>query len=360
MRLLNIIASKLLPKPIFDRFWRWKHWKNYSSRFEETIQYFVLEKGITSPTEVERCRKKLVKAFVKDNWYPEEFYWLNYDHLSPKGIKEFVSNREANRFWEYQNSNEIYLLTCDKALTYHHFKDYFNRELVSVNTDSPESIKEFNAFVENHSQFIVKPTYGNYGNGVRIIDSSDYSDVNLLTEELMKAYPDGFVAEELIVQCNELASFHPSSVNTVRLTTVRMSNGDIYIIHRPFIRFGQRGRCVDNGGNGGIFAGIDYETGIIKATIDERMNRFVVHPDTGKILLGYKIPQWEEAKAFVVQLAKVLPDLNYCGWDIALTNQGWVMVEANGKGLFIGFQMPTQEGFREEFEYIKQRCGYKG
>lgn len=360
MYLLNVIVKKMLPRPIFDRLWRWRNWKKYSSRFEETIQHFVIDKGIDDTKEIAFYRKKLINAFIKDEWNPDEYFFFNYERLSQKGIYEFVANREAARFWNSLNSKEIYLLTCDKGLTYQHFKEYFHRELVSVNNFTPESIKNLQFFVEKHSQFIVKPTFGNYGNGVQIIDNTAYCDFNSLKENLLKDYPEGFVVEELIKQCSEMASFHPSSVNTVRLTTIRMSNGDIYIIHRPFIRLGQGGRCVDNGGNGGIIAAIDYETGIIKGSIDERMNHYVVHPDTGKVLLGYKIPQWEEAKAFVVQLAKVLPDLNYCGWDIALTDHGWVMVEANGKGLFIGFQMPTQEGVREEFEYIKQRCGYKG
>ena len=104
----------------------------------------------------------------------------------------------------------------------------------------------------------------------------------------------------------------------------------------------------------------DNEIKVGQSAIDERMNRYVVHPDSGKAILGFQIPKWEEAKSFVVDLANVLPELKYCGWDLALTNQGWVMVEANGKGLFIGFQMPTQEGFRVEFEVIKKRCGYIG
>lgn len=359
MHSLNIFAKRILPKTAYDRLWRWRHWKRYSSRFDEAIQHFVLGKGISSPAAVNNYRKKLLKAFVKDNWYPEEYFFFNYEHLSHKGVKEFVSNREGNLFWNHQNSRQIYLLTCDKGQTYQHFKDYFHRDVVSVCSHIPDSAKSFRAFVDIHSRFIVKPTFGNYGNGVRIIDASSYNDINSLHEELTRAYTEGFVAEELIVQCSELASFHPSSVNTVRLTTVRLGNGDIYVIHRPFIRIGQGGRCMDNGGNGGIIAAIDYDTGIIKGAIDERMNRFVVHPDTGKTILGFRIPRWEEAKDLAVRLANVLPDMNYCGWDLALTDDGWVMVEANGKGLFIGFQMPMQEGFRDEFEEIKQRCDYK-
>ena len=358
MSILNSLAKNTLPEESYEKIWRRRNWKRYASRFDAALQNFVIERGITDAAEVEKWRKKLVDAFANDNWYPDEYFFFNYERLSCKGRHEFVPNREAARYWNFMNSNEVYLLTCDKGKTYHHFQPFFQRDLISVSRQS--IVNDFKLFVEKHPKFIVKPTFGNYGTGVQIIDVNNEKGVDAIFKRLIEEYPEGSTAEELIAQCNELASFHPSSVNTVRLTTARQSNGEIYIIQRPFIRLGQGGRCVDNGGNGGIIAGIDYETGIIKGAIDERMNRYVVHPDSGKTILGYQIPRWEEAKAFVVELANVLPDLNYCGWDLALTDNGWVMVEANGKGLFIGFQMPTQEGFRDEFEYMKKHCGYKG
>ena len=359
MSIIYSISSKVFPRHIRYRLWRRRHWKSFSFRFEDAIQHFVIEKGITDTKEINKIRKELVNAYVRDEWYPDEYFFFNYERLSRKGIHEFVANPEANRFWNFMNTREMYLLTCDKGLTYQYFKPFFHRDLVSVSKDSVDSIKAFQDFTEKHPSFIVKPTFGNLGNGVQRIDVSDKESVESLTQRLIKEYPDGFVAEELIVQCDELAAFHPSSVNTVRITTVRQKNGEVYIIHRSFIRFGTGGRCVDNGGNGGIFGGLDFETGIIKGVIDERMNRYVAHPDSGKTIIGYQIPRWNEAKTLVIDLAKQIPGLNYCGWDLALTDKGWVMVEANGKGLFIGFQMPTQEGFREEFEDLKKRCGYK-
>lgn len=358
MSIIDSLAKKTLSRTSYAKYWRRRNWKQFADRFDTALQHFVIEKGVTDPKEVEQWRQKLVDAFVNDNWYPDEYFFFNYEHLSPKGVHEFVSNREANQFWNYMNGRDLYLLTCDKGLTYEKYKSFFQRDAVSVSKNDLDSKTAFLRFIDKHSRFIVKPTFGNYGNGVRIVDVSTIGDKNVLPKELLDDYPEGFTAEELIEQHSDLAAFHPSSVNTVRLTTARMSNGEVYIIHRPFIRLGQGGRCVDNGGNGGIIAAIDFETGIIKGAIDERMNHYVIHPDSGKTILGYQMPMWEEAKAFAVELANVIPELRYCGWDLALTDKGWVMVEANGKGLFIGFQMPTQEGFRNEFEYIEEQCGY--
>lgn len=350
--------SRFLASRLKGRAWRRLNWKRYDARFDEAIATFVTGKGITDAKVVRDYRRKLIKAFIRDNWYPDEYFCFHYDRLSEKGRKSFVSNREGNEFWSWANTREIYLLTCDKGKTYEAFRPFFHREALSVTRQDADTVS-FAAFVSRHPRFIAKPLGGNLGRGVRIVDAPAGMDSKALLADLCAQYTDGFIAEEMIRQCETMAAPHPSSVNTVRLTTVRLADGSIYVIHRPFVRFGQGGNCVDNGGSGGLLCSIDYETGIVTGVMDEGGNRYVVHPDTGIALVGFKVPRWEEAKATAVMLAQVLPDLNYCGWDLALTEQGWVMVEANGKGLFIGFQMPTQTGFRNEFEEIKRRSGYQ-
>ena len=356
MGLLYKIASSILTQDSLDRLIRRRLWPNYYQRLEAAINTFVIGKGITDPNEIKSYINKIKKAFVAYNWYPEEYFWFSYERLSNKGIKEFVPWREAGLFWKSMNSKEIYDLTCDKGATYNMFGRFYHRDVVSIPMYNQRILKAFSDFVENHKRFIVKPLFGNYGNGCKIIDASSWISCDGEMKSLLREYSKGFIAEELIVQCGEMAAFHPSSVNTLRISTVRKSNGEIYIIHRPFMRIGRGGRCVDNGGNGGIIAAIDYETGIVKGAIDESMNSYIVHPESGIAILGFKVPKWNELKNMVVDAANTLPELRYCGWDFALTDEGWVLVEANGKGLFIGFQMPTQEGFRDEFEKIKMFC----
>ena len=50
----------------------------------------------------------------------------------------------------------------------------------------------------------------------------------------------------------------------------------------------------------------------------------------------------------------MVPENRHTGWDLALTNDGWVLVEANRRTQF-GFQMSLQQGFRKEINgYLKQ------
>ena len=84
---------------------------------------------------------------------------------------------------------------------------------------------------------------------------------------------------------------------------------------------------------------------------------YTEHPETHYKLIGYQMPRWDEAKELAKELARVMPDNHYCGWDLALTDNGWVLQEANDRGEFVGFQLPTQKGFRKELMSILEELG---
>lgn len=189
---------------------------------------------------------------------------------------------------------------------------------------------------------------------MKIIDSAGKSPIELI-EKLDDEYRKGCVVEELIIQSQELAKFHPNSVNTVRITTILYKNRTDIIY--PFFRTGRGDSIVDNGGAGGIINAIEPSTGIIYASADEMGIHYTEHPETHYQLIGYQMPYWNEAVELAKELAQVMPDNHYCGWDLALTDQGWVLQEANDRGEFIGFQLPTRKGFRKELMSILQELG---
>ena len=76
------------------------------------------------------------------------------------------------------------------------------------------------------------------------------------------------------------------------------------------------------------------------------------------MIIGQTIPRWQEAKDLVAELAKIVPDNHYTGWDLALTDMGWVLVEANRRGQFI-WQIPTQVGFRKEINRILKQLNVR-
>jgi D-alanine-D-alanine ligase-like ATP-grasp enzyme len=74
------------------------------------------------------------------------------------------------------------------------------------------------------------------------------------------------------------------------------------------------------------------ETGIIDSpATSQKQEKYFSHPDTGVKILGQSIPRWKELMQLVEELVRVVPEQKQVGWDFALTNQGWIVVEGNDR-----------------------------
>ena len=151
-----------------------------------------------------------------------------------------------------------------------------------------------------------------------------------------------------------MAELHPSSVNTLRVHTICF-DGRVTVFH-PYVRVGRGNSIVDNAGSGGVFTSLNPLNGEILTAMDERGHQFTKHPDNNFPLVGFKIPMWKEANEFAIQLAKQLDDVHYAGWDLALTSDGWVIVEGNPRAQLL-FQISEQKGFRKELNEILSSYG---
>lgn len=307
-----------------------------------------------SKRERNRLARKIVwnKIVYHFGWY--EYFILDIDNLSNKEKKEFIADYDhieyAHKMNPYPEKRQI---LADKMETYEAFKEFYGRDVCFV-SDNEEGRKRFAEFTEKHPRFIAKILDGACGRGIAIYDISDYASFDELCSVIFKEYRTNFIAEELIIQSEEMARFNPSSVNTFRIPTYRLD--DRIEIRYPLMRMGQHGNFVDNAGAGGIIAMINAETGTVFTAADEKRNSYIKHPDTGEQIVGYVVPRWDEIKKFATELAKVVPENRYTGWDIALTDKGCVMVEGNSCAQFL-HQIALKKGFRDELNAIMREMG---
>ena len=337
--------------------------KNYTFSIVRRIHLYYWGKGKEkSKVEIARYRgeeitrreaNRLIRlmrhAYLYDAWHFDEFFLYQYDKLSKEGRKEFVAETEKNRFCHNVNPKPLRKLFNDKAQTYSHYSKYYHRMVCEFHSWDSDKDRYYQ-FVKEHYDYILKPIDASVGRGVQILHGVQENAI----KEALEKYRNGVVLEELIIQDATMALPHPQSVNTVRITTFKVG-GATHILH-PFMRTGCGDSIVDNAGSGGLFCAIDIETGIIFASIDEVGKRYVVHPDTGVAIVGFRVPHWDEAIALAKELADVIPDCRYVGWDLALTDKGWVMVEGNSFGQFVGFQIPMAKGFRKELLLLDPMC----
>jgi len=334
-------------------FWRRVYVSFY--RFFDTTYYnkglSLIDKNINTFNGSVSEKKR--KYYIVDMVYSlhrfgcmfDEYFAFRFEFLNTAGRESFITDKIRWDYYDRMNKRENYSLFNDKWKTYELFREFYKRNVIEISCD--DDIKTFSDFFNQNDKMMVKPKSGSGGRGIFLLKKEDYSSIEEAFAAI-RAVGDA-VVEELIVQAPEMAALNPGSVNTIRVPTVKTCEG--VVIFHPFLRCGCGDSVVDNATSGGILAEIDPETGIvITKGANERGDFFIRHPATGTVFLGFQIPHWEEAVSLVNRLALVVPSNHYIGWDLALTNDGWVMVEGNPRGQFVS-QYASQTGIRKELEY---------
>jgi hypothetical protein len=187
---------------------------------------------------------------------------------------------------------------------------------------------------------------GTRGTGVKVIDIDVIQDITVMYNDLAAG---NYLAEQHITACEEISSFNPESLNTIRVVTYL--NGSVFRIVGSFIRMGLPGSCVDNAHAGGIFARIDIHTGIVTSEgINTYGGNFVLHPGSKKQIIGFRIPHWTEVIETCRRAARAIPEAKIVGWDVAITRDYTIMIiEGNHMPDFDLMQSPARKGVKNEF-----------
>jgi len=96
---------------------------------------------------------------------------------------------------------------------------------------------------------------------------------------------------------------------------------------------------------GGVAAPVDLATGRLGRGVRKDEGKFITpcerHPDTGAVIAGFQLPDWERAKQLVLRAHEALDRIACVGWDVALLDDGPVIVEGNDNPGSASSQMPT-------------------
>ena len=333
--------------------WWYKIYARSKMEYYESAKDFIRTHYDIESVDEKRIEKSMKRCFMYGGVHYSEYWKMRFDELSFREKLRFVPRiAEMNLYWQVNPKRKYGPLLENKGKCYDLFGNYYNRDLVCVlKSDIIQGLakEKVLSFIGKHNRFIVKPLNGACGRGVRIFDSSiDYN-------ELVSSYSRGFVMEELINQNEKMANLHPNSVNTVRIITVNY--GDEIEVKWPFLRVGRGDSIVDNAGQGGVFMAIDVRSGLTFAAGDESRHAYVVHPDTNVSLIGFQIPQWNKLCEIVKEMARICPDCHIMGWDMAFSDQGWVVVECN-YGPNLVYQYITR-GVAKEFKKVQKKLHAK-
>ena len=313
-------------------------------------------------------KESMVYRAIYDWWafganVDEEFYYHFYEKSCAEKEEYMVDNMRV-KYINHLNSGggkEIRQLLNDKYLLYKRLKPYYKRDMIEV-SNSEDDYAAFVDFAKKHREFVVKPVDYYGGIGIHKVNLNEFNHdiraafMSIVNEgisisNLHASRARKMVLEELILQDESLAILHRNSVNAVRATAVRDKNGKIRVYH-PWIKVGMNGTFVASAVLNGYDAEIDEKTGIVISDgYQESGKVYEVHPDTGIRMKGFHIPKWNEMLRFVDELMQLMPEYGYIGWDLVLTEKGWVVMEGNYNGDFM-FQLINSRGYRKDFEEL--------
>lgn len=322
----------------------------------ENMKTFLSEMELADKDLIEKIKYDMVRCYLLYGITPDEYFLHNCRQESEDYLKTILSRCykqgicHLTAIKHLQSDNKIASELTDKWRFYQLAKPYFKRDVCRV--DKNTSLSEVEEFCGKHNRFIVKPRLASCGIGVHIVD---LQKVEGGIVELMNHYInlDGgqWLFEELIVQDPIMSAWHESSVNTIRVPSIRTRNGCKILL--PLFRTGKNGNIVDNCHNdGGLMAVPDAQTGILVSDgYDVFTNVIEKHPNSGIVFKGWQVPRWEELVKTAAALHESLPKHHkYVGFDFALTSKGWMVVEGNW-GNF-PHQVCVHHGIRQEFEKL--------
>ncbi len=277
-------------------------------------------------------------------WHEYAFY--HFERRSAAERQTYYTSYDRIRFCMYVNNMMIgNTVFEEKQHAYERFSKYFKREAILIAT--AEDYPMFVQFTKKFPKFFKKLSNGNSGTDAEIVDVLHCSNLKEVFDKLIQR--NSCCCEQIIIQDESLGSFHAESVNTLRVTTLRLTNHDLRFISGG-IRFGKDGVVVDNGVQGGIMTCVDFEQGVIVSHgFDRAGHVYLEHPNSKLAIRGFKVPRLDEALVMVKELANIFPDVRLVGWDLALTSNGWALVEANHHPGMLWEQAAYGKGLSSQF-----------
>ncbi len=248
-------------------------------------------------------------------------YWDQY-HFPERIVEEkdaYMSAAEMRSIYRQKVEKTIRTRFTQKDEFLRAFSEYVSRHWLRINpSTTTEEILDF----INRFDIIVKPVNGTHGQGVYKLEKGASSAIKDLIGK-------DFILEQCVSGDLSLQSFHPDSLNTIRIAM--FTDGKACV--KPMwavLRTGNNHNCVDNTHGGGISSLIDVGTGIVISDGQSNGTFYETHPVSGKKFRGFQIPYWDQMLAICKKAALKYPNTFFVGWDVAVWSDGNIeLIEGN-------------------------------
>jgi hypothetical protein len=261
-----------------------------------------------------------VNSVVNNSGYYDYHEW-DFNLMNWRERKTFLTRPQANQLTSRLNDPAFKNLFSDKVQFNKKFSKYIGRDWLDVRESSTEQLRDF---ITRHGSVMLKDPVNLGGFGLEKKDASSVEDFEAFRLHLLESKQ--VLVEEFVEQHPELNRLSPKSVNTLRIITY-FDGAEVHVLAHAF-KMGN-GADLDNFGQGGIQTTV-YEDGLLRyGAFNKEGDKWTVHPQTGVSIVGFVVPLYAEAVEMAVEMARIVPQVPYIGWDIAITPERPIAIEGN-------------------------------
>lgn len=183
---------------------------------------------------------------------------------------------------------------------------------------------------------------------------------DLLAGALSRYSSDGYLFQKVLAPHPEVARLTAGRLASARLV-ILLPKGRSPCLYRALIKLPVGSNIADNfWRSGNLLAALDAGSGRITRVVSgvgHQTKEIDVHPDSGLALRDARVPDWQEAVDMCLAASNLFPRIRMQAWDIALCDNGPVLMEANVGGDFNLPQIAHAEGmFAPEFQRFLSDC----
>jgi len=240
---------------------------------------------------------------------------------------------------------------------------------VYAEVTSYSMLRRLPALLGDRFDFVIKPNRGSAGRGVLVVTGRNehgYQRHNgeVLERDDLKQHlsdilsgmfslggqPDSAIVQQRIRLHQAFAAVTHKGIPDVRVILYR-NEPAMAMLRLPTRQSGGRA----NLHQGGIGTGVDLDSGVTVHAVQR--DRFVdCHPDTGRPVVGVRVPYWDEVIRMSRRVAEAV-GLGFIGVDIVIdADEGPMLLEANARpGLAI--QIANGRGLLPRLEAIDAMLG---
>jgi len=271
----------------------------------------------------------------------------NYvDYLGSKEVDRITLSNKLHKF-QYSStlrnklSFALYMEEKDfpvpKLISFNYGnRFYYNTTLQLINTEEGLLLFMSTIFKEtNITSIFIKSITGMGGSGCFLLTRKNLTtEIKQYAKEILS---NDFIHQLVVEQHAAINTIYQHSINTIRFDTYIDKKGKTHILS-AFMRFGAGGSFVDNSSSGGMYLSVDIEKGKLVGKSHQLMKnggkQLERHPDTNTLFDGFAIPYFQESKILIKKAVSYIPD-RIIGWDVAISNNGPILIEGNDNNSFI-------------------------